>query len=302
MGKLFIFSLGRTVSALLAAVVIVLSTLCVPAPTNAGALAQRIPGGVVRYEWRQGNPAIRMMSVRDGLCYLSGVQGKFLGGGELVSIWNKNGYWWLGGKSMQHGVAAEAMCVPSTSINNGWMTYDTVPAWVSISAGSCPGWPEGCARNWWHSQILRGSSSFCYLTGVSGNFDGQQKLSIVKQRDLPGALLNGDDSYYLLADTNTEKAYERVEGGCFEPAPPTSGYMWDEVNGTWDQGQRDTVLLNAREGFCFLTAVHGSFQGAGEGVSVWFSAGDNTWRLNGASQQSGVGAAARCFKFNPVSR
>src|SRR5688500_9221590 len=57
-----------------------------------------------------------MMRVDDGLCYLSAVHGNFRGGGEVVRIWNQDGYWMLGGQSGQHDVGAVATCIPYSFI------------------------------------------------------------------------------------------------------------------------------------------------------------------------------------------
>ena len=72
------------------------------------------------FEWQQGGPEVQMISVKEGVCYLVSVRGKFEGGGEVVSVDRKGDFWFLHGRSAQSGVAAKARCwefpaSPSTS-------------------------------------------------------------------------------------------------------------------------------------------------------------------------------------------
>lgn len=65
-----------------------------------------------QYTWHQGQPHTRMCHSSEGIAVLSAVQGKFEGGGEMVNVYrnDNDGYWYLGGRSGQSGVYAEALC------------------------------------------------------------------------------------------------------------------------------------------------------------------------------------------------
>lgn len=63
-----------------------------------------------KYEWRQGKPEVQMIRVAEGFCYLVYFQGKYEGHAEAVSIVPKGDHWFLGGKSNQEHVGADARC------------------------------------------------------------------------------------------------------------------------------------------------------------------------------------------------
>lgn len=81
------------------------SAMCVD--TQRGA-----PWRMTQHAWSQGNPQTWMMKSNEGVCMLTGIGGKFAGGGEGVEIVEDSGYWVLRGYSLQHGVQATAQCVP----------------------------------------------------------------------------------------------------------------------------------------------------------------------------------------------
>ncbi len=62
------------------------------------------------FEWRQGEGAVQMIRVTEGICYLVFVTGRFQGGGESVSIYESGDFWFLGGNSLQAGIGARARC------------------------------------------------------------------------------------------------------------------------------------------------------------------------------------------------
>ena len=62
----------------------------------------------------------------------------------------------------------------------------------------------------------------------------------------------------------------------------------------WAQGQPALALESANTHVCVLSGVSGHFAGTGEMVKVTIGA-NNTWVLDGFSQQSGVSGEALCF-------
>ena len=59
--------------------------------------------------WSQSFPAVKMSPANDGFCFLTAVQGKFVGYGD-VSVYIKDGFWYLGGNSGQAHVVGKARC------------------------------------------------------------------------------------------------------------------------------------------------------------------------------------------------
>jgi hypothetical protein len=65
----------------------------------------------LEYVWRQGNAPVNMGSTNGRVCFLTGMSGKFEGGGEMIRTRVSNGSWFLDGTSSQAGVAAWAYCL-----------------------------------------------------------------------------------------------------------------------------------------------------------------------------------------------
>lgn len=63
----------------------------------------------------------------------------------------------------------------------------------------------------------------------------------------------------------------------------------------WGHGESEVEMIGTNEGFCYLTRVTGKFKGGGE--AVWIHVKGGSWYLGGKSQQDGVGASARCWKW-----
>jgi len=65
---------------------------------------------------------------------------------------------------------------------------------------------------------------------------------------------------------------------------------------TWERGRRSTRMLASNGSICFLTGIHGKFRGMSEMVKISNVRG--YWYVTGISNQPGVGATARCFKYD----
>jgi hypothetical protein len=60
--------------------------------------------------WDQGQQPVRLIKRDEGVCFLTGVSGHFQGAGENVRVWiAEDGYWYLGGQSMQEGISADCV-------------------------------------------------------------------------------------------------------------------------------------------------------------------------------------------------
>lgn len=102
------------------------------------------------YHWQQGQGWTRLTPAAGSACFLTKMQGKFEGNSESIRIVPAYASWWLGGSSDEHGVEASAVCVP-TGMST---THEFVR---SLSRG--------------FTQMDNKDSS-CFLTMVSGDFDG----------------------------------------------------------------------------------------------------------------------------------
>jgi len=77
-------------------------------------------------------------------------------------------------------------------------------------------------------------------------------------------------------------------------APAANAALYETK--VWHQGEPPVRLIRKDEGFCALTMVTGSFQGAGESVKVYVG-DDGYWYLGGESQQEGVAAECIVVRF-----
>ena len=68
-------------------------------------------GKFKEHVWKAGQAPIKLVRADEGFAFLSGVGGAYDGDGEGVSVYVKNGDWYIGGKSMQVSLWAKAMVV-----------------------------------------------------------------------------------------------------------------------------------------------------------------------------------------------
>ncbi len=77
-------------------------------------------GNVEFRHWHQGEPPLQLIRQEEGFCALTSVGGGFAGGAESVGVYvGDDGYWYLGGKSRQHGMDAECVVVRYPSALHG---------------------------------------------------------------------------------------------------------------------------------------------------------------------------------------
>ncbi len=65
---------------------------------------------------------------------------------------------------------------------------------------------------------------------------------------------------------------------------------------SWERHRPSRRMLPSASSVCFLTGVHGKFRGTSEMVKISNVRG--YWYVTGISNQPGVGATARCFKYD----
>ena len=71
-----------------------------------------VANGIEFRHWQQGEPPVKLIRKDEGFCALTGIGGGLAGGGEEAHVYiSEDGYWTLGGKSMQKGVSAECVVV-----------------------------------------------------------------------------------------------------------------------------------------------------------------------------------------------
>ena len=122
----------------------------------------------------------------------------------------------------------------------------------------------------------------CFLTGVYGKFAPGHVTSI--------RLLIQDGHWVAQASDILSGATVGGNAACLETG---SGAGGDTEEYSWLQGSPATTMQTTDNYACFLSGIQGVFQGGGESVTIG-SSGTN-YILSGSSQQTGVGAYARCI-------
>lgn len=115
--------------------------------------------------WQRGRP-IRLLSKRDGFCFLSFVTGKFVSAEEVSVHLGGDGDWYLGGKG--GGVSAKALIV-QTSKPGSFHAEVKEHVW---NAGQGP------------VKMISKKDGFCFLSGVGGGFrGGGEEVSVYVDKD-----------------------------------------------------------------------------------------------------------------------
>lgn len=194
----------------------------------------------------------------DRVCFLTQMSGDFEGGGEVVRTFDDGGSWYLGGYSMQQGVHGSARCTyvssPSSYTGNFLWTQD----------------------QWWPTYMGPADGRACFLTWVSGHFEGGGE---VVQAYVSGG------SWYLFGHSMQQQVSAMAR--CVNVRGYTGEY-------TWNQGSYSVYMGPTWDRDCYLTRVTGKFKGGGEYVHA-FDNGWGSWYLGGGSMQAQVGASARCI-------
>ncbi|QDE91485.1 hypothetical protein BHS06_22295 [Myxococcus xanthus] len=106
------------------------------------------------YTWTQSSSYPTYLgSSTNRVCYLTGVAGKFHGGGEWVHVYETAGSWYMTGNSSQSGVRARARCI-NLGANN---TFSPEYTWSQGNSATALGGTAGRS---------------CALTFVRGKFEG----------------------------------------------------------------------------------------------------------------------------------
>lgn len=242
------------------------------------------------YEWDQNLGHVTVMqSVSDGPCFLTGMEGDYVGTSENIHIEDDDNYWVLTGGSEQNSVTGWATCVSQSNFlgSNGYGTEE----W-SASSNCTPGenysWPFlpipttcylGTATLW-------DSTAFCSLSYISGGFDSNTYMET-----------------YFNGATWQLRALEQTGGATMNAGATCLGLhnnseLYYDGPYVWIKGQEPVEMLPDTEAICALTDVHGGFAGNGEIVQVLDLNG--TWYLWGTSSQDGTSAAASCLYYNQL--
>jgi hypothetical protein len=226
------------------------------------------------YWWSQNLSAPRAMTPVDtSVCFITQIEGQYLGSGEGVYIENIGGVWHLNGRSQQSGVLAVARCVTNVDLDT-----DTTKEFK---------WVQGTHSNGQRVELkdrsgnaISTSSWSCFLTRMEGEFLGYGE-------EIRVYVPSGDDRWVI--EGKSQQA--DVVGGarCIRKTR--------RAGDSWYNGDSSVTLpFNPSDNdVCFLTRVSGNFS-AGALVSVYTN--NDLWNIFGTAHfpDRELMASARCLE------
>lgn len=223
---------------------------------------------VETFSWKPQEPAVRMIHLKEGLCVLSMISGRFQGGGEGIKVSvRSDGRWYIDGRSQQP-IHAKAFAVQSDTVR--------LPSVIrTVSWGP----NDGAIR------LINSKDGFCFLSAVSGGFRGGGEAVRVG--------LAADGFWYLSGKSVTpvQAVAAVVPWGTHSKRP-------DRVLAfKWAKGDPPVKMLHKNAGFCVLSGVGGAFQGGGEVVEISLGP-DDFWYLSGKSGQLTTSGEAVALEFS----
>jgi hypothetical protein len=197
-----------------------------------------------------------------------------------------------------HPVLASMLFVAALSgtARANYFTDDTL---VSASAGQVStSWINGNPYKSGDFRMVDTAHNVCFLTGVSGDFNGSGERAYVYE----------DRGYWAIGVSSGSGQGVIATASCI--AIPDQSYQWPAPTspGTfWFQEYfypMKILVPQPRDAYhswtCFLTQVRGHFQGSGERLEVYQTS--DFWAIGGNSGTSGLMGEARCVETTGKSR
>jgi hypothetical protein len=226
------------------------------------------PAEIKEYVWTPGAAAVKTIRADEGFCFLTGLAGKFEGGGEVIGVAPRDGFWYFDGRANQ-GISGRAMSF-QTPYRRLFHAEIKEYEW---KAGAEP------------VKMISRHEGFCFLSLVCGKFRGSgEALSVSLEKD----------GYWYLNGRAAEAVIGRAL--CVRVIDPGA----TQVKLTpyhWTAEMKPVKMCHKNEGICFLAAVTGGLQGGGEDVRIHLG-NDGYWYLGGRSGQKSLALAA--YSMTPI--
>jgi hypothetical protein len=230
------------------------------------------PAEIREYGWVQGGPRIKTIRSDEGFCFLSGIAGKFEGGGEILSVYPEDAGWWYFDAISYQAMGGRALSV-QTPFRKLFKTEVQMSEWT----------PKNLPV-----KMISRYEGFCLLSLIKGKFEGAT--------DAIGVSLAADGNWYLAGRTNND--VQGVHGRALSMRLIDPGSCQVKITEyQWGAGGNAVRMCHKNEGFCFLSAVTGGFRSTAEDVRVYVGK-DGYWYLTGRSGQSTL--AARAMSMVPL--
>lgn len=219
-----------------------------------------------QFEWKHGQPAVKMNHHDDGIALLTGVQGKLIPTSEVGVVQNPQGDWLLEGTPSPSDLSGTAVAVPFFAEIERPHQFES---W-RISQGS----PK-------LNQMIRQEDGFCAFQMIGGHFrgSGEQYRLLLK------------DGYWRF-NARSQSGGTRTRILIVKLKQPGSfNSVVREHHWAADNDQGPIRMIHGNDGFAFLTGIGGSFESNKDYVRVTRHE-DGYWYLEGGSSKRDIKAWA----------
>jgi hypothetical protein len=264
---------------------------------------------ISRYNWEFPHPPVKMIPVKEGMCALTGMAGKFRGGGEAVFVDQSGDRWYLGGFSKQGYMWAQAHCIKYKDFGKDFanIKYISTSDWLGCNV-------EHCGPDRIETYRPSAGCTAVFLQGVSGDFE---RPSAWHAPSVFGGYVTWKDGAYtygwvgvsasgrgfIQEHTQNNWLYATMRGklGCLHGNVPNMNKKNNNIEykvASFKIPQNQDVQTNYRANsyFCTMSRVAGYFHGGGERVNLAINS-KGEWIMQGQSMQVYSGMSAWCFRY-----
>jgi len=280
---------------------------------SAPAHAQTTPPSYIQQFFPGGsNDLETLTSESNTFCYLAGVSGAFVGGGEAVEVFpGSQGSWQASVQSQQGGAEATVNCVAISAFQTEVGGPSNVGSVFWYGTNSQNTGPSGGFA--WVTGTMWQGDSVAMVSGITGQFDGGGEFVEVSQATTASAY----NQINVQAESpNGVGGWEQAlflgkPGTGFLPTfygpngSATTAANAGIYTASASAGSQPAAIVMAPTdaAVCFLTKIGGAFAGGGErvqiGTDTWIGDGLQHWFLDVWSQQpNGTSASAICYALD----
>ena len=241
---------------------------------NAGGKLRIGSGALAKeFEWKKGQPDVKMIHRNEGFAFLTGVQGALPTGSEVSILPNPEGNWRIFGTD-HFDLAGRAAAVP-------WFVEAERPVTFKIWRTGEPGFPK----------LIHQRDGFCVPLKIGGAFNGTGEEFRLR--------VDQNNGFWRLSARSRARG-TRVRVAVVKLKQPGS---FDGVarEHSWKNGQKPVRLIHSDDGFAFLSGLSGAFSGGAEYARVRRHE-DGYWYLEGRTRQGALTARAMSIQLTKTKR
>jgi hypothetical protein len=275
-----------------------------PGDEEIGQISSALATGVTITDWNSTYYGPQPLVQSAGtLCFLSKVWGSLANASHDIHIIDQDGYWKITGTQDTVRVRyAQAICVPQYHFKSSlpWAKRTLSNEFTTTATYNASGWYFGPPGGYSSINTTRGNEA-TILTGLAGDFNGPEKVSIAQSNDYSTfSRLDANSSAASVTTSLWARSFFVGPDGSTVAAKFTGPY---DITGSAgpagefvSQGSTITMAKTA-QAMCYFTHISGAFDSISNYAVInrFTDAQQNErWRL---STSSGVTAKVRCLNL-----